>query len=189
LRPTGSQISMVSPGPIPRSPLRMRAAVSVVSWLCITPLGPPVVPEVNAIRITVSASWRAATNPSGEPCAATVSSRPTMPGRGAPRMTPIRARSGSRGRNSSAMPRWSKSRNRAQQTNIFAPEKRRKYSSSRRRKSTLIGTATAARRSRAKKTNGNSTQFGSWMATTSLSPMPRVRNLPAMRSIPSASSR
>ena len=63
------------------------------------------------------------------------------------------------------------------------------YSSSRLRKSTLTVTATAPRRSSAKNTNANSIQFGSWMVTTSPAPMPSARNLAAMRSIPSASSR
>ena len=40
----------------------IRAAGSVVLWLCITPLGLPVVPEVNATRITSSASMAAAAN-------------------------------------------------------------------------------------------------------------------------------
>ena len=67
----------------------MRHAASVVLWLCITPLGLPVVPDVNAIRITVSASMVAGTKPAGGPLAAATSSRPTMPGSGVPRTMPI----------------------------------------------------------------------------------------------------
>ena len=63
------------------------------------------------------------------------------------------------------------------------------YSSSRLRKSTLTVTATAPMRSSAKNTNANSTQFGSWMVTTSPFPMPSARSRAAMRSMPSASSR
>ena len=41
------------------SAFSVRHVESVVLWLWITPLGFPVVPEVNAIRMTSSAPWPA----------------------------------------------------------------------------------------------------------------------------------
>ena len=60
------------------SAFRVRQVESVVLWLWITPLGLPVVPDVNAIRMTSFAPWPA---PGGGTAAAfsTSASRDTRP--------------------------------------------------------------------------------------------------------------
>ena len=62
------------------------------------------------------------------------------------------------------------------------------YSTSRLRKSGPIWFAIAPMRSQAKKTYANSTQFGSWMVTTSPGPTPTFCSTAAVRSTRSSSS-
>ena len=63
--PSGEQTSMVSPESSPKRPARATLQAISVLRQCITPLGDPVVPEVN-MSTAISSAGRAPMSPAGE---------------------------------------------------------------------------------------------------------------------------
>jgi len=89
--------------------LRIRHAGSVVLKLCMTPLGLPVVPDVNAMRMTSLASIACGLNAADASLPAMSSSSGTVPGTPVPPSTSTDSSAGSPGRSSLIIATYSKS--------------------------------------------------------------------------------